>query len=55
MPEYKKKHTTAKECKPQSAEASVPDLLTPEAFPQYLRTQIRDAIRLVDCYSWIES
>jgi putative transposase len=47
MPAYKKKHTTATECQPQSSEAAVPDLLTPEAFHQYLRTQIRDATRLV--------
>jgi putative transposase len=47
MPAYKKKHTTATDGQPQSSEAAVPDLLTPEAFHQDLRTQIRDATRLV--------
>jgi putative transposase len=47
MPAYKKKHTTAKECKPANSESSVPDLLTSEAFHQHLRTQIRQATRLV--------
>jgi putative transposase len=47
MPVSKKKHTTAKECQPQSQEASEPNLLSTEAFHQYLRTQIRQATRLV--------
>lgn len=46
MPANKKKHTTA-ESQPRQLDSSVSNMPTPEAFHQYLRTQIRDATRAV--------
>ena len=46
MPVNKKEHTTS-DTKPRTAESSSPSLLEPEAFHQYLRTQIREATRVV--------
>ena len=46
MPVNKKKHTIL-DAKSRTAEPSSPSLLEPEAFHQSLRTQIREATRVV--------
>ena len=46
MPVHKKKHTPP-ESQPRTWEPSVPNLLDPEEFHQYLRAQIREATRVV--------
>src|ERR1700739_2845822 len=47
MPAHKKEHTTPEENQPRTSESSVPHLPAPEEFHQYLRSQIRDATRVV--------
>ncbi len=47
MPAHKKEHITREESQPRTSESSVPNLPAPEEFHQYLRTQIRDATRVV--------
>src|SRR5260221_7660363 len=47
MPAHKKEHTTPEESKPRTSESSIPNLQAPEEFHRYLRTQIRDATRVV--------
>ncbi len=47
MPAHKKEHTTPAESKPRTSESSIPNLPAPEEFHRYLRTQIRDATRVV--------
>jgi putative transposase len=47
MHAHKKEHITPKESQPKTSESSVPHLPAPEEFHQYLRTQIRDATRVV--------
>lgn len=46
MPVHKKKHTTAAQ-NPRTAEPSMTNMPAPEEFHQYLRTQIREATRVV--------
>src|ERR1700756_4579125 len=47
MPAHKKEHTTPEQNQSRTSESSVPNLAAPEEFHQYLRTQIREATRVV--------
>jgi len=47
MPAHKKEHTTPEQNQSRPSESSAPNLAVPEEFHQYLRTQIREATRVV--------
>jgi putative transposase len=47
MPAHKKEHTTPEDSQSRTPESSAPTLPAPEEFHRYLRSQIRDATRVV--------
>lgn len=47
MPAHKREHITPEQNQSQTSKSSVPNLAVPEEFHQYLRTQIREATRVV--------